>query len=261
MSRFSHLEFDQPLEEELHEPTTTTPGAGGWLGEADAAFRGGDFERALRRYARALEEEPRCVPAWIGQAQMLIELGEHEEARLWAEKGLEHLPGDPGLMASQAVALSRLGDTEGARVFSDNAAEARGESAYVWLARGEVLLARREKPSDYCFDRAVALGGGDWLWPWLVARALHFHGRFAAALKRAQAALAVAPEEAVVWLELALCQAGMGLGSHAAHSLGQARELNPRCAELERVTRALADCSGLNRLKRRLRGWLGVGKS
>jgi tetratricopeptide (TPR) repeat protein len=261
VSRFSHLEFSQPPEEALRESSAGTLRTGRWLDEADAAFRGGDFERALRRYARMLEEEPLCVPAWIGQAQMLIELGEHEEARLWAEKGLEKLPSEPGLMASQAVALARLGDTEGARVFSDNAAEARGESPYVWLARGEALLARREKPADYCFDRAVVLGGGDWLWPWLVARAMHFHGRFALALKRAQAALAVAPAEAVVWLQVALCQVGMGLNAHAAHSLAQARELNPRCLELDRVSRALADCNGLNRLKRRVSGWLGAGNS
>ncbi|MCP5522134.1 MAG: tetratricopeptide repeat protein [Verrucomicrobiales bacterium] len=261
MSRFSHLEFNQPLEEEFHESIPGSLDPGRWLAEADAAFRSGDFERALRRYAQMLEEEPLCVPAWIGQAQMLIELDEHEEARLWAEKGLERLPAEPGLMAARAVALARLGDTEGARVFSDNAAEARGESPYVWLARGEVLLIRRETPSDYCFDRAVTLGGGDWLWPWLVARALHFHGRFAAALKRTQAALAVAPAEPVVWLQLALCQDGMGLGAHAAHSLAQARELSPRCPELDRVTRRLADAGGWSRLKRRVRGWLGAGTS
>lgn len=261
MSRFSHLEFDQPLEEEFHEREAASAGEGHWLREADAAFRGGEFERALRHYARMLEEEPFCVPAWIGQAQMLVELGEHEEARLWAEKGLEKLPDEPGLMAAQAVALSRLGDTEGARAFSDNAAEARGESPYVWLARGEVLLARREKPSDYCFDRAVALGGGDWLWPWLVARALAFHERFASALRRAQAALAVAPGEAVVWSQVALCQAGMGLTTHAAHSLAQARELNSRCPELERVARGLAESGGVNWLVRRLRGWWGARES
>lgn len=261
MSRFSHLEFDQPLEEEWHERSVTNAGGRDWLREADAAFRGGDFERALRHYARMLEDEPQCAPAWIGQAQMLIELEEPEEARLWAEKGLEKLTDEPGLMAAQAVALSRLGDPEAARAFSDNAAEARGESPYVWLARGEVLLARREKPSDYCFDRAVALGDGDWLWPWLVARVLVFHERFAGALKRAQAALALAPAEAVVWSQLAFCQAGMGLTAHAAHSLAQARELNPRCAELERVAHALAECGGVSRVMRRLRGWLGARES
>ena len=54
--------------------------------------------------------------------------------------------------------------------FSDAAVEARGDTAYVWLARGDVLLARKEKRADYCFDKALALAPADWFVTWLAAR-------------------------------------------------------------------------------------------
>ncbi|MCP5518660.1 MAG: tetratricopeptide repeat protein [Verrucomicrobiales bacterium] len=257
MSRFHHLEFTGATETaaQVVEQATLPASEVDCLATADRAFRAGDFEQALRHYARVLEEDARCAPAWVGQAQMLIELGEPGEARLWAEKGLEQLPEEGSLLAAKAVAVARLGDREAGRVWSDNAMESPGEAPYLWLARGEVLLARREKPSDYCLDRAIALGGGDWLWPWLASRALAFHDRFGQGLQRAQLALTLASGEAVVWAQLAVCQAGMGLIGHAEHSLAQARELNPRCPEGERVQRLLRDGTGWSRWLGRLRHW------
>lgn len=262
MSRFQHLEFNHDSEQTAHVVPVELPAGSerGWLAAADRAFRDGDFESALRHYARGLEEDAHCAPAWVGQAQMLIELGEEGEARLWAEKGLEHLPDEASLHAAKAVALARLGDAEAGRVLSDNAMECPGETPYLWLARGEVLLARREKPFEYCFERAMALGGADWLWPWLVARAFAFHRRFGLGLKRAQQALALASGEAVVWTQLAVCQAGMGLIEHANHSLAQACELHPGCPEAERVRRHLRDSVGVSRWIGHLRYWLKGGR-
>jgi tetratricopeptide (TPR) repeat protein len=75
---------------------------------------------------------------------MLIELGEFREAKLWADKALERFPNEPELLAAKAVALGRSGDLQGALAFSDASIEERGDTPYVWLARGDVMLARAE---------------------------------------------------------------------------------------------------------------------
>ena len=87
---------------------------------------------------------------------MLIELGEFREAKLWADKALERFPNEPELLAAKAVALARSGDLQGALSFSDASIEERGDTPYVWLARGDVLLARAEARADYCFEKAAA---------------------------------------------------------------------------------------------------------
>jgi tetratricopeptide (TPR) repeat protein len=84
---------------------------------------------------------------------MLIELGEFKEARLWADKALENFPDESELLAAKAVALARSGDLQGALAFSDSSIEARGETPYIWLARGDVLLARRESRADFVLKR------------------------------------------------------------------------------------------------------------
>jgi len=135
-----------------------------------------------------LEFNPANAIAWTGQVRMLIELGEFREAKLWADKALETFPSDPELLAAKAVALARAGDLSGALAFSDAAIEERGNTPYVWLARGDVLLARKEKRAASCFERALALAPGQWFWAWLASRIYFYYDQFATALKLAQQA-------------------------------------------------------------------------
>ena len=55
------------------------------------------------------------------------------------------------------MALGRSGDLQGALAFSDASIEERGDTPYIWLARGDVLLAREEPRADYCFEKALLL--------------------------------------------------------------------------------------------------------
>ena len=146
MSRFGNLELggrseDQPQQEQ--QPSLVKDEAY-YLGEARAAFENGSFEQALRFYSKVLEFNPQNAVAWTAQVRMLIELGEFREAKLWADKALERFPNEPELLAAKAVALGRSGDLQGALAFSDASIEERGDTPYVWLARGDVMLARRE---------------------------------------------------------------------------------------------------------------------
>lgn len=230
MSRFGHLEFDEEFEGEFRHAERVSDETY-YLTGAQKAFENADFEKALRWYAKVLEFNPENVSAWAGQVRALIELGEFHEASLWADKALERFPNHPELLAAKAVALGRSGFLDEAIAFSDASIEERGDTPYVWLARGDVLLARREPRADYCFDKALALAPGNWFIAWLAARIRYYYKQFAAALKLLQQAIELNAAHFVLWLELGQCQLALGLTRAAERSFEQARQLNPDCAQ------------------------------
>ena len=226
MSRFSNLEMGSNsglnaencpiVEDEVFQ-----------LAQAQAAFERGEFERALRAYSKALEFNSRSVAAWLGQVRMLIELGEYNEAKLWAEKALGYFPEECELMAAKASALARLGDVDAALAYSDAAINGCGDTPYIWLARGDVLLARKEKRADYCFDKALTLAPRNWIYSWLTSRIYFYYQKIAISLKHAQQALDMAQTQAVLWLQIGLCQKALGMEVQAVQSFEQAIQLNP----------------------------------
>jgi hypothetical protein len=172
MSRFINLEFSDESNEQFQSGgKTLVKDEPYYLAEARAAFEVGNFEQGLRFYSKVLEFNPKNSTAWTGQVRMLIELGEFREAKFWADKALERFPNEPELLAAKAVALGRSGDLQGALAFSDASIEERGDTPYVWLARGDVLLARSERRADYCFEKALLLSPCDWFT--LLARGAH----------------------------------------------------------------------------------------
>lgn len=237
MSRFVNLEFDGQFESQ--EQSAVRDGSF-YFNEARAAFERADFDRALRYYSKVLEFDPQNAAAWTGQVLALIELGEFREAKLWADKALERFPREPELLAAKAVALGRSGDLEGALAFSDAAIEERGDTPYVWLARGDVLLARQERRADYCFDKALFLAPQDWFVAWLGARIRYYYKQFAMALKLVQQAVQWNPGNSVLWLLLGLCQRELGMIAPARISFTQVLQLEPRSPE---ASKALASVS------------------
>src|ERR1700683_1569825 len=150
MSRFANLEFGGQSEDQQGQQPLQRDEAF-FLAQARSNCENAEFEKALRSFAKVLEYNPQNAAAWTGQVRMLIELGELREARLWADKALERFPNEPELLAAKAVALGRAGDLQDALAFSDASIEERGDTPYVWLARGDVLLAREESRADFCF--------------------------------------------------------------------------------------------------------------
>ncbi|HNQ89465.1 MAG TPA: tetratricopeptide repeat protein [Verrucomicrobiota bacterium] len=234
MSRFGNLEFNGQHAAETRQSETLSDEAR-CLREADVLFRRGDFEQALRQFARAMECNPSNPACWVGQVRMLVELDEVEEANQWADKALDRFPRDPEVLAAKAVALARRGDSRAALAFSDAAIEEHNQNPYVWLSRGDVLLARAEKRAEYCFAKALGAAAGDWLWAWLAARVHYVHHKFSLALKLATQALALDSSQAVVWYQIGRCQLALGLEAAADESFRQGRELDPQCPEADRV--------------------------
>lgn len=254
MSRFGNLEFgDESARDEAHlERPERTNDERLHLEAAEAAFANGEFEKALRRYSKVLEFNPRLPAPWTGQVRMLLELGEFKEAKLWADKALEHFPEEPELLAAKAVALARTGDLQGALLFSDASLAERGDSPYIWLARGDVLLARKEPRANYCFEKAAELAPRDWFMNWLAARVHMFHEQFVLAVKLLEQALEWNTSHFVLWLELGRCQQALGLMNPARISYLQAKQLEPNSP---RVTNALLELERNNTMPERLLGW------
>src|SRR5438034_3716510 len=242
MSRFVNLEFGDEHEDHSHDhPKGLLKGEAHYFAEATAAFENGEFQPALRLYSKVLEFNPQNASAWTGQVRMLIELGEYREAKLWADKALERFPHEPELLAAKAVALGRNGDLEEALAFSDASIEERGDTPYIWLARGDVLLAREEQRADYCFEKALLLGPKDWFIVWLAARIREHYEQFVLALKLLQQAIEWNAGHFLLWLELGRCQQALGLIAPAGNSFTQAQQLNPNCSEARAAQIQLAD--------------------
>jgi len=251
MSRFVNLELGGESEDQSPQHKAPVKDEAYYYAEAQRAFQNAEFEQALRLYSKVLEFNPNRAEAWSGQARMLIELGQYHEAGLWADKGLERCPHDADLLAAKGVALGRSGDLAGALAFSDSAIEEQGSTPYVWLARGDVLLARKEVRAEYCFEKALLLSPRDWVVAWLGARVRCFYQQFAAALKLLQQAVELNATHFLIWLELGRCQQALGLAGPARLSFEQARQLNSNCQE---AALALTRLSGIG-LWPRLRGW------
>lgn len=226
MSRFRNLEFGDESEG-LRGAKALPRDEAYYSGEARTAFESGEFESGLRLYSKVLEFNPLNVAAWAGQVRMLIELNEFKEAKLWADKALERFPHEPELLAAKAVALGRLGQLEEAIAFSDASIEEGGDTPYVWLARGDVLLARREARADYCFDKALLLAPHDWFVRWLAGRIRFYYDQFVLAVKLIQQALELNTSHFLLWLQLGQCQQALGLLGPARASFIQAQQLKP----------------------------------
>src|SRR4051794_40802045 len=252
MSRFGNLEFGSESEDQPRKASGAVKDDAYYLAEARAAFENGNFESALRFYSKVLEFNPQSASAWTGQVRMFIELGEFREAKLWADKALERFPHEPELLAAKAVALGRSGDLQGALAFSDASIEERGDTSYIWLARGDVLMAREGTRADYCFEKALLLAPRDWFTTWLAARIRFYYNQFALSLKLLQQAVEWNATHFVLWLELGRCQQAVGLVGLAQNSFLQAQQLNPSS---QQATEALEKLSSAS-IGSRVRGWL-----
>ena len=116
MSRFSKLEFDAHSEDEgFGQEKEVVKDEAYFMAEAQAACEQGDFEHALRAYARVLEYNAQNPAASDGPGSMLIELGEFHEAKVWADKALERFAHEPELLAAGRWrgALRRIGSCAG----------------------------------------------------------------------------------------------------------------------------------------------------
>lgn len=268
MSRFRKLELGRS---QTDEPKTLLRGRGEertdvlhCQAEAEAAMGRSELQMALRWYGRMLEHDPGQEVAWVGQVRALIEMGHFKQANVWADSGMERFPESPDLLAGKGVALGRLGQVQDAMPFSDMAVERGSANPYVWVARGDVLLAGGVRKNGAqavdCFDRARESAPGDWWIRWLIGRVDAFWKRHAPALKDAQEAAVLAPERVAVWILAAECQAALGLRDAAVQSYRQVLALQANHPEALDALEQLQQTSWLGNQLLRLRKWIAGDK-
>ncbi len=257
MPRFDKLEFDDqrkpaatPLpESSVPEPGAEAPGAESaaeaaglepvdWLKRAEGQRRCGHYETALRYYSRALQEDRSLVEGWVGQAQMLILLDECPEAELWARKALELFPAQGNLYAARAQALMRMGDTKRALEASDGAMKQKGQSAYTWMVRGELMAATKQNTDTSCFDKALQ-SDGDWLVHLEIALIYFYYGSYIKALAKARRAVELASGEYYPWFIQGCCEKMMGMTTQARRSFRNCLDICPNNSEAEDMLRDL----------------------
>ncbi|HEX8342814.1 MAG TPA: hypothetical protein VF624_18065 [Tepidisphaeraceae bacterium] len=228
MRRFDHLELQPATTQDATISLTREPDRDEhhWMQAALDERRTGNAEAALRYYSRALESNRSVAAAWAGQVRMLIAMGEYPEADLWARKALELFKNNADLLAGRAQALCRTGDLKTAQASCDAAISQPGMSSYPWLARGELMLARRESTADYCFDKAVQLDA-DWLVLLEIAEVFRHYGRRAKALVWATRTVERAPDSPHVWCRRGELEREMGLLVAAERSFRACVQLSP----------------------------------
>jgi tetratricopeptide (TPR) repeat protein len=250
--RFDKLEFDRPARDSSGQDPElrVEKDAKYWFGLADENRCTGSYETALRFYSRTLEEDKTIVAAWVGQVQMLVQLGEYPQASLWSQKALELFPSHADLMSGQAQAECRLGNVKKSHALSDGALRQRGESAYRWQVRGELMVAGKQRTDRYCFDKAQ-LADSDWRVPLETAIIYMYYKVFSMAQQRAQMAVEQSPDAYYAWYLLGVCQTKLGFDTSARASFQRCLELCPRHTE------ALSRLSELNGARWPLAGLLG----
>lgn len=254
--RFDKLEFEPDPQDPRRKPAPRQDEKDHehWVRSAQDQRRSGCYEMALRYYSRALELEKSLVVAWTGQVQMLVMMREYPQAALWSRKALELFPGNSELLAGQAQAECRQGRLKEAMAASDASLAARGESAYRWQVRGELMIVSRSRNDRQCFDKAQIVDN-DWLVPLESALIYCEHSGYSLAQQRAQLAVERAPQAPYAWYVLGTCQRHVGFDTAAARSFERCLELAPNHAD---AGTALAEIEGgglsLGRMFRRIFG-------
>ncbi len=230
--RFDKLEFERPEERPAGQEAELRVDKDEkyWMAMAEQNRQTGNYETALRFYSRTLEVDKTLVPVWVGQVQMLVQLAEYPQASLWSQKALELFPSHGDLMAAQAQAECRMGNLKKAYALSDGALRQRGESAYRWQVRGELMVVGKEKSDRHCFDKAQVADSG-WLVPLESALIYSFYKVYSKAQQRAQLAVEKKPDAYYAWYALGHCQSKLGFDTTAIGSFYRCLELCPRHAE------------------------------
>jgi tetratricopeptide (TPR) repeat protein len=127
-------------------------------------------------------------------------------------------------------------------------------SAYPWVVRGEVMLARREPTEQHCFDKAVQLDN-DWLLLIEIALIYRLYKRHAKALARCRQATERAVDQPFCWYQQGRAEAAMGLNKPARRSFKQCLDLDPKNSAARAAMYELD--GGVGSIRSAWRRWMG----
>ncbi|MBI4801479.1 MAG: tetratricopeptide repeat protein [Elusimicrobia bacterium] len=232
MGRFDWLEFKGEKPKDILLDKEEDFDCRHYLQQAERAYRYGAYETALKKYARALREDPLLWEAWFGQVNCLLEIGELLEARTWSNKALERIPQSPELLSAKALVLARLAEYPDAMTLSDRAIAKKDPSPVVWLQRGLLMLALQPPGNAaYCFLKAEEGAPNDSFLPLRIGLAYVGHGNFPRAKPYLDQAVQRDSSNPLAWYTMGKCFEGLFAETRAAECYEQALTLQPEFRE------------------------------
>ena len=182
---------------------------------ADRAWKNGNFESALRYYAKTLGQNPDREEAWLGQVRCLIDLDELREARLWVSKALDRMPRSAPLLCAKTIVLSKMLEDDKALEASGQALSQKHQDWYGWFSRGFVLVKKGDKNADYCFKKALEFNPEDGFIHLRIGMAYLEAGNFHQALPYLKKAIQSDPQNPLALFKYGFCCEKLGWADQA----------------------------------------------
>ena len=257
MSRFARLDFESAPSRAPEPLTDPWPNLDedGCYRAGEEQFHSGLYEAALVFYSRVLRFNQSRLDAWVGQVRCLLCLREYREAITWSDRGLQRFRDAPDLLACKGLALVLAGEPGAGMAFLDGALEQRGAGWWSWLARGEALLAAKEREVNArnCFLKACELAQDDWTVELRVGMAYNAAGLAEHARPALLRAFRQQERHPLVLYHLGLASERLGQWEAAAGCYRQALVARQEFPEAQEALDRVAGANPLTRLWRRLR--------
>ncbi|RDE12041.1 MAG: hypothetical protein C4K48_10530 [Candidatus Thorarchaeota archaeon] len=195
-----------------------------------------EWGEALRSLDQALRLDPNLARAHSNRGRVLLSIGPDKasEALKSFNNALQLLPDDLQTLRDKAVSLRALGRAEEELDCYRKISEASRNEWEVWLRMGDLQLELGDfKAADSSYKTALALKED--LVPAFIRRAiaLAMMESYTDALKSAETATKLAPENAEAWLIQGDVNLRAGRHKSAFKSLKKASELDPTNASIE----------------------------
>jgi tetratricopeptide (TPR) repeat protein len=195
-----------------------------------------EFGEALRSLDRALQLDPNLAPAHTNRGRVLLALGPEKgnDALKSFESALKLMPDDVQILHDKAAALHAMGRTEEELACVRKISELAQNEWGIWIRIGDIELELGH------FEIAIknydkALGLKDDLAPAHIRRAIAFGmlEQWKEAIKSAETATNLDPENAEAWLIRGDVNLRAGKHNSAMKALKKASELDPEDASVE----------------------------
>ncbi|NWF95052.1 MAG: tetratricopeptide repeat protein [Candidatus Thorarchaeota archaeon] len=206
-----------------------------------------DFGGALRALDTALRLNPELAEAHTNRGRVLLALGPEKakEAIQSFERALQLAPGDTEALRDKAAALRLLGRSKEELDIIESLVEKMPSEPSLWIRRGDLELELGLLEDGVrSYDRALELRAE--LVPALVHRALALGllERWKEAIKSAESATELAPDNMEAWRVLADVNIRAERYKHAMRALERAAKLDPTDASVENTMGMVAYKSG-----------------
>ena len=207
-----------------------------WASKAVIYAQMGDIGEAIRCLDQAIKLNPKQAEAYALRGRLLLSLGpkKAKEALKEIRKGLDLDPGNVKILKDKAFALKILGKSKEELECYRLIVQSSADDWQIWVHKGdtELKLGHIKQAID-SYGHALELESE--CVPALVHRAiaLAMSESWKDAIKSAEAASKIAPEDAEVWRVLGDVQLRAGKHRSAMKALRKASEIDPEDASVE----------------------------